>query len=46
MDRSPPDGLHDEVSGALETEASLHRAPVALGELDRVGTAEEVRRVK
>ena len=39
-------GLHDQVAGALQAETTLHRAPVALGELDGVGAAEEVRRVE
>jgi len=46
MDRPAPDGLDDHVAHALEVETTLHRAGVALGQLDRVGAAEEVRGVQ
>ena len=42
MDSPAPDGLHDQVACALEAEATVHRAPVPPGQLDRVGAAEEV----
>ena len=46
MDRPSSDGCHHQVARALDVEPALDRAGVAFGQFDRVGAAEEVRRVQ
>jgi hypothetical protein len=42
VDGATPDHLHDQVAGPFDAESPLDRRPVELGQLDRVGAAEEV----